>query len=75
VEQTRSPRHGTAAVGQGQPVANTTLIYIVDVSGSTANPTGGTSCPRQNVYDLQANTTLDCELLVQLQPRKERAGD
>jgi hypothetical protein len=54
---------GTAAVGQGQPVANTTLIYIVDVSGSTANPTGGTSCPRQNVYDLQANTTLDCELL------------
>ena len=54
---------GTAAVGQGHPVANTTLIYIVDVSGSTANPTGGSSCPRQNVYDLQANTTLDCELL------------
>ncbi len=55
--------HGTAAVGQGQAVANTTLIYIVDVSGSTSAPTGGTSCPRQNVYDLQANTTLDCELL------------
>ncbi len=54
---------GTAAVGQGHAVANTTLIYIVDVSGSTVASTGGTSCPRQNVYDLQANTTLDCELL------------
>ena len=55
--------HGTASVGVGQAVANTTLIYIVDVSGSTANPTGGSACPNQNVYDLISNTTLDCELL------------
>jgi trimeric autotransporter adhesin len=53
---------GTASVGQGQPVANTTLIYIVDVSGSTSTVTPGTSCPRQNVYDTLAQTTLDCEL-------------
>ena len=31
---------GTAAVGTGAPVANTTLIYVVDVSGSTSDPTG-----------------------------------
>jgi len=55
---------GTAAVGTGAPVANTTLIYIVDVSGSTSDPTGVPGkCPRQNVYDLSADTTLDCELL------------
>jgi len=40
---------GTASVGTGQPVANTTLIYIVDVSGSTADPTGTPGrCPNQN---------------------------
>lgn len=55
--------HGTASVGVGLPVANTTLIYIVDVSGSTSTSTGGTACPRQNVYDALSDTTLDCELL------------
>lgn len=57
---------GTAAVGTGAPVANTTLIYIVDVSGSTYEPTGAANagkCPRQNVYDTAPDTTLDCELL------------
>ena len=54
---------GSASVGTGQAVANTTLIYIVDVSGSTSAPTGGSLCPRQNVYDSTGNTTLDCELL------------
>ena len=55
---------GTASVGVGAPVADTTLIYIVDVSGSTTTPTGSTGrCPRQNVYDSTADTTLDCELL------------
>jgi PKD repeat protein len=55
---------GTASVGVGAPVANTTLIYVVDVSGSTATGTGTPGrCPRQNVYDTTADTTLDCELL------------
>ena len=29
------PVSGTASVGQGAPVANTALIYVLDVSGST----------------------------------------
>lgn len=53
----------TGSVGTGVAVANTTLIYIVDVSRSTGADTGGTNCPNQNVYDDVANTTLDCELL------------
>ena len=55
---------GTASVGVGAPVAKTTLIYIIDVSGSTSAGTGTPGrCPRQNVYDTVADTTLDCELL------------
>jgi trimeric autotransporter adhesin len=55
---------GTAAIGKGTPVADTTLIYVVDVSGSTNETTGDTgACPKQNVYDSLADTTLDCELL------------
>ena len=55
---------GTAAVATGTPVANTTLIYIVDVSGSTSESTGVPGkCPKQNVYDALQDTTLDCELL------------
>lgn len=53
---------GTASVGTGQAVANTTLIYIVDVSGSTSSATGGTLCGNRNAYDATGNTTLDCEL-------------
>lgn len=41
---------GTASVGTGVPVANTSLIYVVDVSGSTASP-GAPSC----------GTILQCE--------------
>ncbi len=56
------PVTGTASVGTGIAVANTLLITVIDVSGSTVNP-GGT-CPNQNpAYDSEANTILDCELL------------
>ena len=55
---------GTASVGTGEPVKNTTLIYVVDVSGSTYLPTGTPGgCPNQNIYDPAGDTTLDCELL------------
>jgi len=55
---------GTASVGTGVPVKNTTLIYVVDVSGSTYQNTGTPGrCPNQNVYDSVGDTTLDCELL------------
>ncbi len=55
---------GTASVGTAAPIANTTLVYIVDVSGSTSQVTStAAKCPNQNVYDSTAGTTLDCELL------------
>jgi hypothetical protein len=57
---------GSAAVGTGAPIADTTLIYVVDLSGSTSSPipaASAGSCPNQNAYDTFADTTLDCELL------------
>src|SRR5438067_917947 len=50
--------NGSASVGQGAAVANTLLMYVVDVSGSTLDPQATTACGQQNVYDRQANTTL-----------------
>ncbi|MGI5152773.1 choice-of-anchor P family protein [Plantactinospora sp. CA-294935] len=41
---------GTAAVGTGQPVANTAVVYVLDVSGST--DAGANSCGR----------IIDCEI-------------
>ncbi len=41
---------GTASVGTGVPVANTSLIYVIDVSASTGSP-GAPSC----------GTILECE--------------
>ena len=35
---------GTAAVGEGVAIPDTTLIYILDASGSTAEYSGGTVC-------------------------------
>ncbi len=55
---------GSASVGVGVAVPDTTLVYIVDISGSTSSSDGTPGrCPRQNVYDSLADTTLDCELL------------
>ncbi len=46
---------GTASVGTGVPVANTSLTYVVDASGSTASP-GHPSC----------GTILQCEVAASL---------
>ena len=55
---------GNAAVGTAAPIANTLLIYVIDVSGSTSAITASASaCPNQNHYDTTSGTTLDCELL------------
>jgi hypothetical protein len=54
---------GTSEVGNGAPVANSLLIYVLDVSGSTGTVQATTLCGKQNVFDTDANTTLDCELL------------
>lgn len=50
---------GTASIGQGAPVANTTIVYVVDTSGSTA-ASGG--CGGDQNGGGGANTILDCEI-------------
>jgi hypothetical protein len=52
---------GTASVGQARPVANTSITYVVDVSGSTTTPvTAG--CSGDQNGDGAANQILDCEV-------------
>ena len=41
---------GTAAVGAALPVANTSLIYVIDVSGSTVS---GASCGKYEVSEVE----------------------
>ena len=53
------PVDGTASVGQGVPVPNTTLVYVVDVSGST-DQAGG--CGGDQNGDGNADFILDCEI-------------
>ncbi|GAI25618.1 unnamed protein product [marine sediment metagenome] len=61
---------GTAAVGEGVAIPDTTLIYILDASGSTAEYSGGTVCGEQQTHDLYdtppgsgSNQIIDCEIL------------
>jgi trimeric autotransporter adhesin len=53
------PLTGTASVGMGVPVANTSLIYVLDVSESTNHPVG---CGGDQNGDGHANFILDCEI-------------
>lgn len=46
---------GTASIGTGVPVVNTSLVYVLDVSGSTGAP-GSPSC----------GTILECEIAAAL---------
>jgi hypothetical protein len=50
---------GTASVGQGVAVPNTTLVYVIDVSGST-DQSGG--CGGDQNGDGNADFILDCEV-------------
>lgn len=50
---------GTASIGQGVPVANTTLIYVVDTSGSTS---GAGGCGGDQNSDGNSDRILDCEI-------------
>src|SRR5436190_16940729 len=52
--------NGTASVGQGLPVANTALVYVLDVSASTVN--SGTGCGGDQNGDGLSNSVLDCEI-------------
>lgn len=55
---------GTASAGEGLPVANTALIYVIDASGSTASSSGGDCGPDQNPTDPQSveDEIIDCEI-------------
>ena len=53
---------GTAAIGAAAPIANTLLLTVLDISGSTTQNVPGATCGNQNIHDGQANTILDCEL-------------
>ncbi|HEX6656060.1 MAG TPA: hypothetical protein VF153_07600 [Candidatus Limnocylindria bacterium] len=48
-----------ASIGAAQAVANTTLLYVIDLSASTL---GGDGCGGDANHDGQSNTPLDCEI-------------
>lgn len=50
---------GSASVGEGAPVANTTLVYVVDRSASTLSSNG---CGGNQNGDGSTNSVLDCEI-------------
>ena len=49
----------TASIGAAKAVANTTLIYVFDLSASTL---AGEGCGGDANHDGKANTPLDCEI-------------
>ena len=51
---------GSSSIGEGVPVPNTLLVYVMDVSGS-AN-TIGNGCGGDQNGDGRSNTVLDCEI-------------
>ena len=53
---------GTASVGEGVPVANTLIVYVVDVSYSTIRGDGGIGCGGDQNSDGISDTILDCEI-------------
>lgn len=59
---------GTIDLAEGPPVANTALITVVDVSGSTLNSRG---CGGDVNADNRTNTILDCELAASIALNEE----
>ena len=54
---------GKVDIGQGPPAQNTSLAYVIDVSGSTS---GGGGCGGDTNGDRSNNTVLDCEIAAAL---------
>ncbi|MEZ4609611.1 MAG: Ig-like domain-containing protein [Caldilineaceae bacterium] len=52
---------GTASIGQGPTIANTLIVYVLDVSGSVN--TVGEGCGGDANGDGRSNTVLDCEIV------------
>ncbi len=55
---------GTVSLAEGVAIADTTVIYVLDASGSTADPSGGDICGEQQTHDPEsaANEIIDCEI-------------
>jgi hypothetical protein len=53
---------GTTAIGQGEPLANTLIVYVLDVSYSTVSSGEGAGCGGHQNTDGLENTILDCEI-------------
>jgi hypothetical protein len=53
---------GTASVGEGLPVADTLIVYVLDVSGSTDYSSAGSGCGGDQNGDSYSDTILDCEI-------------
>jgi len=62
---------GTASVGEGVPVADTALVYVLDVSGSTA--VGG-GCGGDPNGDGRNNEIMDCEIAAATTLNDEAVG-
>lgn len=56
---------GTASVGAGLPLANTLLVYVLDLSGSTATGVSTSLCGNQNADGIP-NRIIDCEIAAAL---------
>ena len=61
--QASIPLQGSAAVGEGVAVANTLIVYVLDVSGSVNAVLG---CGGDANGDGHTNTVLDCEIAAAL---------
>lgn len=53
---------GTASVGEGVPVPDTLIVYVLDVSGSTDYGSAGYGCGGDQNGDGYSDTILDCEI-------------
>lgn len=62
---------GGVDLGQGPPAQNTSIAYVLDVSGSTG---GGGACGGDANGDHSNNTILDCEIAAALKLHEEVAA-
>ena len=51
---------GTASMGEGLPIPDTLIVYVLDASGST---TAGGGCGGDQNNDGDSDTIMDCEIL------------
>lgn len=62
---------GTASIGEGAAVANTLVVYVLDISGSTTNSSG---CGGNINGDSYTNSVLDCEIASAIALNQEAAA-